>query len=138
MIPEEELMRSAQQLNYSDPSVSGFVQSPFRKSRTKINDELRKEIVTFYVQYPYMNQGQIADMFGIDRTTVSKLLKRKHEYLDPEVEELAKKIKADNENQVQNLVKDSASRFQQLATPSNSQSIIKSARKGNKSGKYLR
>ena len=85
-----------------------------------------------------MNQGQIADMFGIDRTTVSKLLKRKHEYLDPEVEELAKKIKADNENQVQNLVKDSASRFQQLATPSNSQAIIKSARKGNKSGKYLR
>ena len=29
-----------------------------------------------------MNQGEVADMFGIDRTTVSKLVKRRHEFLE--------------------------------------------------------
>lgn len=62
------------------------VNPTFRKSRTKINDETRKNIIRFYLQNPNMNQGEIADIFGIDRTTVSKLVKRKYDFIDTEEE----------------------------------------------------
>ena len=58
------------------------VSPQFRKTRSKINDETRKDIIKFYLQNPNMNQGEVADMFGIDRTTVSKLVKRRHEFLE--------------------------------------------------------
>ena len=82
-------------LSFTNDSLGSYPHQ-FRKSRSKINDETRREIVKIYLQNPNMNQGEIADMFGIDRTTVSKLLKRKHEYLDATDEsmlEASKKVK---------------------------------------------
>ena len=66
------------------PDLQGYMNtSPqFRKSRSKITDITRREIIKFYLQNPNMNQGEVADMFGIDRTTVSKLVKRRHEFLE--------------------------------------------------------
>ena len=71
-----------------------------------------------------MNQGEIADMFGIDRTTVSKLLKRKHEYLDAQDEILLESTKK------------SKISFNDLYHHFDTQRIIKQSRKSNRSGKY--
>ena len=102
----------------------GVYPQHFRKSRSKINDELRREIVKFYIQNPNMNQGEIADMFGIDRTTVSKLLKRKHEYLDAQDEIMLESTKK------------SKISFNDLYHHFDTQRITKQPRKSNRSGKY--
>ena len=52
-----------------------------RRTRTVIPNSVKVQIARVANQIPRMTQGEIAQMFGIDRTTVSKILKRKREYL---------------------------------------------------------
>lgn len=55
-----------------------------RRTRTVIPNSVKVQIAKVANQIPRMTQGEIAQMFGIDRTTVSKILKRRREYLCPE------------------------------------------------------
>lgn len=58
-----------------------LTQTP-RKPRTTLTADVKQEIVDFHKEHPLLRQGEIADIFGIDRTTVTKLLKRRrHEKL---------------------------------------------------------
>ncbi|KAK3586999.1 hypothetical protein CHS0354_026719 [Potamilus streckersoni] len=54
----------------------------FRRTRSRIPFEQKQEIAKFREEHPRLTQGEIANIFGIDRTTVTKLLKRKEKYLD--------------------------------------------------------
>lgn len=57
-----------------------------RRTRTVIPNSVKVQIAKVANQIPRMTQGEIAQMFGIDRTTVSKILKRRREYLGPDSE----------------------------------------------------
>lgn len=57
-----------------------------RRTRTVIPNSVKVQIAKVANQIPRMTQGEIAQMFGIDRTTVSKILKRRREYLSPDSE----------------------------------------------------
>jgi hypothetical protein len=53
-----------------------------KRTRTVIPNSVKVQIAKVANwQIPRMTQGEIAQMFGIDRTTVSKILKRRREYL---------------------------------------------------------
>ncbi|XP_062608586.1 uncharacterized protein LOC134270361 [Saccostrea cucullata] len=64
-----------------------------RRTRTVIPNSVKVQIAKVANQIPRMTQGEIAQMFGIDRTTVSKILKRRREYLDLGPEPEAPKAK---------------------------------------------
>lgn len=55
--------------------------SLIRRTRSTIPLSVKCEITKLAEENPRVTQGEIAQMFGIDRTTVSKILKRRYEYL---------------------------------------------------------
>lgn len=50
-----------------------------KRQRAKITDVLKKEILQFCKNHTLLKQGEIADIYGVDRTTVTKMLKRSQE-----------------------------------------------------------
>ncbi|KAJ8301044.1 hypothetical protein KUTeg_022563 [Tegillarca granosa] len=59
-----------------------FDDSLVRRTRTVIPLSVKCQITKMAEENPRVTQGEIAQMFGIDRTTVSKILKRRREYIE--------------------------------------------------------
>lgn len=57
-------------------------ESIIRRTRSLIPQSVKCQIVQMAQDNPRITQGDIAQMFGIDRTTVSKILKRRHKFLE--------------------------------------------------------
>lgn len=53
-----------------------------RRTRSLIPHSVKCQIIQLAQDNPRITQGEIAQMFGIDRTTVSKILKRRHKFLE--------------------------------------------------------
>ena len=53
-----------------------------RRTRTVIPYSVKCQITKLAEENPRITQGEIAQVFGIDRTTVSKILKRRREFVD--------------------------------------------------------
>ncbi|KAK3088666.1 hypothetical protein FSP39_022101 [Pinctada imbricata] len=68
--------------------------STIRRTRTVIPYSVKCQITKLAEENPRITQGEIAQVFGIDRTTVSKILKRRREFSDDTgVEEAPPKAK---------------------------------------------
>ncbi|KFY24313.1 hypothetical protein V493_05319 [Pseudogymnoascus sp. VKM F-4281 (FW-2241)] len=51
--------------------------------RKTLKDEERRRMCQYHVDNPSAKQAQIGDMFGVERSTVSKVLRQKEKYLSP-------------------------------------------------------
>ncbi|XP_045193768.2 uncharacterized protein LOC123549609 [Mercenaria mercenaria] len=50
-----------------------------KRQRAKITESMKREIIEFCKNHSLLKQGEVADIFGVDRTTVTKMLKRTQE-----------------------------------------------------------
>lgn len=83
--PKQTIPCSNMSSNISSGSSSlALEEMGLRRTRTVIPNSVKVQIAKVANQIPRMTQGEIAQMFGIDRTTVSKILKRRREYLGPD------------------------------------------------------
>lgn len=83
----KQTMTSIMSSNITSASNSlALEEMGLRRTRTVIPNSVKVQIAKVANQIPRMTQGEIAQMFGIDRTTVSKILKRRREYLGPDSE----------------------------------------------------
>ncbi|XP_021349647.1 uncharacterized protein LOC110447972 isoform X2 [Mizuhopecten yessoensis] len=71
-----------------------------RRTRTNIPYSVKCQISKMAEESPRITQGEIAQIFGIDRTTVSKILKKRKMYVDPSSPHSPSKISrsAEHEN----------------------------------------
>ena len=59
-----------------------MMEDTVRRTRSLIPHSVKCQIIQLAQDNPRITQGEIAQMFGIDRTTVSKILKRRHKFLE--------------------------------------------------------
>ncbi|XP_076091646.1 uncharacterized protein LOC143063399 isoform X1 [Mytilus galloprovincialis] len=64
------------------PHKDSMEDTVIRRTRSLIPHSVKCQIIQLAQDNPRITQGEIAQMFGIDRTTVSKILKRRHEFLE--------------------------------------------------------
>ncbi|KFX91493.1 hypothetical protein V490_05875 [Pseudogymnoascus sp. VKM F-3557] len=68
-------------------SNSGRVKPPKQTpnpARVRLQDHQRKDMCIFHAKYPEVKQAQIGKMFGVERSTVSKILRLTNKYLSDE------------------------------------------------------
>lgn len=67
-------------------SLDRDITSPARPKpkKAKLTNALRKEICLYQQQHPHQKQEEIAQRFGVERSTVSKILKEKKNWLNIE------------------------------------------------------
>ncbi|KAJ3568117.1 hypothetical protein NP233_g5926 [Leucocoprinus birnbaumii] len=73
-------------LDVARDSVDRDVTSPTRPKpkKAKLTNALRKEICLYQQSHPHQKQEEIAQRFGVERSTVSKILKEKKTWLNIE------------------------------------------------------
>lgn len=64
-------------LNAANQQAAGGGSYGVRKQRTSLTVQTKLEVIKYAEENPNVTQNKIASHFGIDRTTVSKVLKRK-------------------------------------------------------------
>ncbi|KAL4219395.1 hypothetical protein ACF0H5_021975 [Mactra antiquata] len=82
-----EQQSASEQPNTSNEGDSTWIHSGLlKRHRTQITNETRKQILEFCRYHQMLKQGDVAEIFGIDRTTVTKLLKKGQEQGESSIE----------------------------------------------------